>query len=75
MAVRRHTTLPEKKRTDSESDIHIIGIEKRTNTVSMCINGCHVTAVCQERNNTEAYNRVKGILIDSVLSKSFSPKI
>lgn len=72
MAVRRHTTLPEKKRTDS--DIHIVGIEKKTNTVSMCINGCHVTAVCQARNNTEVYNRVKGILIDSVLSKNFSPK-
>ena len=50
--------------------IHIVGIDTKTNTVAMSIDGCKVTAVFKESNNTEIYDRVKGILIDSVISKS-----
>ncbi len=72
VAARRRTTLPERKKTDSASDIQIVGIEKRENTIYMCIDGCKVTAVCRENNNTEIYSRVKGILIESVITKSYA---
>ena len=70
MAARRYTTLPKIERADSKSEIQIIGIERRENTIYMSIDGCKVTAVCREHNNTEIYSRVKGILIDSVITKS-----
>ena len=72
MAARRYMTLPKKERTDSKTDIQIIGIERRVNTIIMSIDGCKVTAVCRESNNTEIYSRVKGILIESVITKSLA---
>ena len=70
VAARRYMTLPKKEKTDSKTDIQIIGIERRENTIVMRIDGCKVTAICRESNNAEIYSRVKGILIDSVISNS-----
>ena len=72
VAARRYMTLPKKEKTDSKTDIQIIGIERRENTIVMRIDGCKVTAICRENNNTEIYGRVKGILIDSVITKSYA---
>ena len=52
--------------------IHIVDIDKKTNTVAMSIDGCKVTAVCRENNNTEIYSRGKGILIESVITKRYA---
>ena len=49
--------------------IRIIGIEEKTNTITMNIADCRVTAVFQDRDNREIYGRVKGILIDSIIKK------
>lgn len=53
-------------------EIRIVGIDKKKNTVAMSIDGCKVTAVCRENNNTEIYSRVKGMLIESVITKSYA---
>ena len=67
---RRQSTLPDRKKKDSENELLIMGIEEKSNTVIMNINGCRVIAVFRERNNAEVYSRIKGILINSVIQKS-----
>ncbi len=64
----RPRTLPERKRIDSsENKVNIIGVDKSARTVYAQVNGCRITAVCREKADPEIYDRIKGILISSVL--------
>ena len=64
---RRLRTLPEKERTDSTNRVTILDIDRHTNTVHMKVNGFSVSVICQEHDNTEIYDRVKGILLDTII--------
>ena len=61
MKGRRRSALSEKERIDSVHDIHIERIDRKTSTIFMTVNGCHITAVCRSDNNPEVYHTVKGI--------------
>ena len=70
MTKRRPRTLPERKRTDSaKNEISIIGVDKKAHTIYAQVNGCRITAVCRERANPEIYDRIKGILLSTVLEQ------
>jgi len=67
---RRPRTLPEKERTDSsEKRISITGVDKAAHTIYAQFNGYKITAVCRERSDPEIYDRIKDILLSSVLEK------
>lgn len=67
MTRERPRTLPEKERTDSYNRVTILDIDRRTNTVHVKVDGFNVSVICQEQDNTEIYDRVKGILLDTVI--------
>ena len=70
MTERRPRTLPERKRTDSQDNkVCIIGVDKSAHTVYAQVNGCRITAVCREKADPEIYDRVKGILLSTVLEQ------
>ena len=71
MINRRPRTLPERNRTDStEYKVDIIGVDKNAHTIYAQVNGCRITAVCREKADPEIYDRVKGILLSTVLEQS-----
>ena len=68
MTERRPRTLPERERTDSQDNkVSIIGVDKSVNTIYAQVNGCKITAVCREKADPEIYDRIKGILLSTVL--------
>ena len=70
MVNRRPRTLPERKRTDStENKVNIIGVDESARTIYAQVNGCRITAVCREKADPEIYDRVKGILLSTVLEQ------
>lgn len=71
MINRRPWTLPERKRTDSQDNkVSIIGVDKSVNTIYAQMNGYKITAVCREEADPKIYDRVKGILLSTVLEQS-----
>lgn len=70
MTKRRPRALPERKRTDSQDNkVSIIGVDKSANTIYAQVNGCKITAICREKVDPEIYDRIKGILLSSVLEQ------
>ena len=68
MAGMHPRTLPEDKRENStENAVRIIDIDKSANTIYAQVNGCKITAVCKENSDPEIYDRIKGILLSTVL--------
>ena len=53
--------------TESQTSIQITGIDRTNNTVFLSVNGCRVTAVFKDLNNREVYQRLKEMLIDSMI--------
>lgn len=68
MITERPRTLTETERKGSRNNrLTILGIDSKTHTIYAQANGCHITAVCREKDNTDIYDRLKGILISSLL--------
>lgn len=68
MANGRPRTLPKIERIDSrENKVTILSIDNESRTIYAQTNGCNITAVCRERDNPDIYDRIKGILISSLL--------
>lgn len=67
MARERQETLPKRKRYSSRSNLEISSVDIDKNIITMKINGYHVTAVCRAETNVDVFDRVKDILINSVL--------
>lgn len=47
--------------------VSIVNIDKEDNTVYARVNGCNITVVCRQQANPDVYDRVKDILINSVV--------
>lgn len=68
MATGRPRTLPKIERIDSrENKVTILSIDNESRTIYAQANGCNITAVCRERDNPDVYDRIKGILISTLL--------
>ena len=50
-------------------------VDKRHNTIYLTVGGCQVTVTCSENSNTELYDKVKDILVDSFLHQSTPEKM
>ena len=57
-------------RSLSGQELRITGVEPKTHTVYMMIDGCRVTGVFRAGHNREVYSRLKGVLIDSFLNSA-----
>jgi hypothetical protein len=55
---------------ESQNSIQITGIDRTNNTVFLSVNGCRVTAVFRDLNNREVYQRLKEMLIDSMIIRA-----
>ncbi len=56
--------------TELQNSIQITGIDQTINTVFLCVNGCHVTAVFKDFNNREIHQRLKEMLIGSMIIRA-----
>ena len=52
---------------NKDSSVSIVNIDKEDNTVYAKVNGCNITIVCRQQANPDVYDRVKDILINSVV--------
>ena len=52
---------------NKDSSVSIVNIDKEDNTVYANVNGCNITIVCRQQANPDVYDRVKDILINSVV--------
>ena len=50
-----------------DSTVSIVNIDKADNTVYARVKGCNITVVCRQQANPDVYDRVKDILINSVV--------
>lgn len=70
MMNRSPRVLPKKETTDSqENHISIIGVDESAHTVYARVNGYKITAVCREKADPDIYDRIKDILLSSVVEK------
>ena len=62
--------LPKTERTDrQENRICITGVDESAHTIHARINGYKITAVCREKADPDIYDRIKDILLSSVVEK------
>ena len=52
---------------NKDCSVSIVNIDKEDNTVYAKVNGCNITVVCRQQANPDVYDRVKDILINSVV--------
>ena len=50
-----------------DCSVSIVNIDKEDNTVYARVNGYNITVVCRQQANPDVYDRVKDILINSVV--------
>lgn len=50
-----------------EGDICIMAVDRGRNTIRLQVNDCPVTLTCAPESNLDTYQRVKSILLDTVV--------
>ena len=68
MAKKRSRTQLRDKSKDHCDAVRIIDIDEAENTVHATVNGCNVTVICRKQANPDIYDRVKDILIGTVIN-------
>ena len=59
------STIREPTMQKTEPETGVTFVDKAHNTIYLSVCGCQVIATCAERDNTDLYDKVKDILVDS----------